>query len=73
MLLAGHHEHSKRFPILDGNDYQFWKRKMLIRLKAVNEEMWQIVKNGQTIQFPEYPTPNYESNIQLDAQAKDIS
>jgi hypothetical protein len=72
MSLAGHHGHSERFPIFDGNDYPFWKRKMMIRLKAIDEEMWQIVENGYTIQFPESPTPNDERNIQLDAQAKDI-
>jgi hypothetical protein len=49
MSLAGHHGHSERFPIFDGNDYLFWKQKMMIRLKAINEEMWQIVENGYTI------------------------
>ena len=72
MPLAGHHGHSDRFPIFDGNDYPFWKQKMIIRLKAINEDMWQIVENGYTIQSPKSPTPNDERNIQLDAQAKDI-
>ena len=72
MSLAGHHAHSERFPIFDGNDYPFWKQKMTIRLKAISEELWQIVENGYTIQFPESPTPTDERNIQLNAQAKDI-
>jgi hypothetical protein len=45
---------------------------MRIRVQVISAELWQIVENGYTIQHLETPTPEDETNIQLNAQAKDI-
>lgn len=45
---------------------------MKIRLKAINDDIWQTVENGYNIQIPGSPTPDEKKLVQLDAQAKDV-
>ena len=71
MSYAGRSSHSDGFPIFDGNDYIYWSDRMKIRLQAINVDLWNIVKNGYTVQHPDDPISD-EAMIALDAQAKDI-
>ena len=36
---------SEKIPIFDGTDYPFWKEKMKIRLKAIDDDMWHVVQH----------------------------
>jgi len=60
-----------KIPIFDGTDYPFWKEKMKIRLRAIDDDMWNVVQNGFTVEVPQVPTDHEKRLIQLDAQAKD--
>src|SRR3990170_1116101 len=60
-----------KIPIFDGMDYPFWKEKMKIRLRAIDEEMWNVVQNGLNFEIPQVPNDQEKKLIQLDAQAKD--
>src|SRR3990170_2815228 len=60
-----------KIPIFDGMDYPFWKEKMKIRLRAINDDMWNVVQFGFMIAIPEAPTDEEKKLIQMDAQAKD--
>ena len=55
-----------KIPIFDGTDYPFWKEKMKIRLRAIDDDMWNVVHIGFTV-----ITDEEKKLIQLDAQAKD--
>jgi hypothetical protein len=72
MSYAGRSLHSERFPILDGNEYLYRKERMLIRIQAINFDLWKIVENGYTIQQPNDPSFDDKAYLQLDARAKDI-
>ena len=60
-----------KIPIFDGMDYPFWKEKMKIRLRAIDDDMWNLVHIGFTIFIPQALTDEEKKLIQLDAQAKD--
>jgi hypothetical protein len=60
-----------KIPIFDGTDYPFWKENMKIRLRAINDYMWNMVQNGVTIEVPQVPTDREKRLVQLNAQAKD--
>src|SRR3990170_1914553 len=60
-----------KIPIFDGTDYPFWKEKMKIRLRAIDDDMWNVVQNGFMVEVPQVPTDHEKKLIQMDAQAKD--
>ena len=60
-----------KIPIFDGTDYPFWKEKMKIRLRAIDDDMWNVVQVGFTVAIPQAPTDEEKKLIQMDAQAKD--
>jgi hypothetical protein len=55
-----------KIPIFDGTDYPFWKEKMKIRLRAIDEEMWNVVSNGLNIEIAQVPNDQEKRLIQLD-------
>lgn len=60
-----------KIPIFDGTDYPFWKEKMKIRIRAIDDDMWNVVQFRLTIAVPQAPTDEEKKLIQLDVQAKD--
>ena len=60
-----------KIPIFDETNYPFWKEIMKIRLRAINDDMWNVVHIGFTVVIPQAPTDEEKKLIQLDAQAKD--
>jgi hypothetical protein len=60
-----------KIPIFDGTDYPFWKEKMKSHLRAIDEEMWNVVSNGLNFEIAQVPNDQERRLIQLDAQAKD--
>jgi hypothetical protein len=41
-----------KIPIFDGTDYPFWMEKMKIRLRAIDDDMWNVVQNGFVVEVP---------------------
>ena len=60
-----------KIPIFDGTDYPFWKEKIKIHQRAIDDDMWNMVHLGFTVVILEAPTDEEKKLIQLDAQAKD--
>jgi hypothetical protein len=52
-------------------NYPFWKEKMKIRLRAIDDDMWNVVQFGLHVVVPQAPSDEEKKLIQLDAQAKD--
>ncbi|XP_073368094.1 uncharacterized protein [Aegilops tauschii subsp. strangulata] len=52
-------------------DYPFWKEKMKIRLHAIDDDMWDVVRFGLIAAVPQAPNDEEKKLIQLYAQAKD--
>ena len=44
-----------KIPIFDGTGYPFWKEKMKIHLRAINDDMWNVVQVGFTVAIPQAP------------------
>ena len=44
-----------KIPIFDGTDYPFWKEKMKIRIRAIDDDMWNVVQFRLTIDAPQAP------------------
>ncbi|XP_073360357.1 uncharacterized protein [Aegilops tauschii subsp. strangulata] len=65
------YESHLKIPIFDGTDYPFWKEKMKIRLRAIDDDMWNVVQYGFTVAVPQPPINEEKKLIQMDAQAKD--
>ena len=40
-------------PIFDGTDYPYWKNKMRMHLKAIDVDLWYVVKNGLLVDVDE--------------------
>ena len=60
-----------KIPIFDGTDYPFWKEKMKIHLRAIDDDMWNVVQFGFTVAIPQAPTSEENKLIHMDAQDKD--
>jgi hypothetical protein len=63
MSFVGISSHSERFPIFDGNDYLYWKERMIIRIQDIIFDLWQIVENGYSIQQPDDPNSDDKANL----------
>ena len=51
-------------PIFDGNDYPFWKDKMMRNIMSIDPEAWSLIKHGVTLKDPADPTED-ENKLQL--------
>ena len=60
-----------KIPIFDGTDYPFWKERMKICLRAIDDDMWHVVQHGYMTETPGYLSPWEKRLVQIDAQAKD--
>ena len=59
-----------RPPFFDGNNYSYWKCRLIIYLKSINIDIWDIVINGFTNNEKSYKEWNDEDKrlAQLDAK-----
>src|SRR3954463_14294561 len=44
----GEGQSTQRPPLFDGNNYNYWKRRIRIYLQSFNLEIWQIVESAYT-------------------------
>ena len=63
-----------RPPFFDGNNYNYWKCRMIIYLKSINYELWDIVVNGFTSTGKAFKEWNEEEKkiASLDAKGLNI-
>ena len=41
--------HIGKPPFFDGNNYDYWKTRMLAHLKAMSRKLWRVVSDGYVI------------------------
>ena len=61
------------YPIFDGKDYPYWKKKMCMHLEAIDKELQEIVVDGIRTNTTETPPDVVKKNWQLDAKARNIT
>ena len=54
--------------VFDGNDYPFWKDKMMRNILSVDPEAWRIIKDGVVVLDKQIPTENEKKLLLLDKQ-----
>jgi hypothetical protein len=59
-------------PHFDGSDYDYWKKRMCLHLKAMSRKVWNIVEVGFVVLDMKDPTPREEENLQLNDQALNV-
>jgi hypothetical protein len=45
-----------KISIFNGTDYPFWKEKMKILLRAIDDDMWNVVQFGLNVAVPQAPS-----------------
>jgi hypothetical protein len=71
-MASGSNVHVGRPPLFDGNNYDYWKIRMMAHLKAISKNMWRIVNDGYAILNPNELSPTDEENMVLDDQAMNV-
>ena len=54
--------------VFDGNDYPFWKDKMMRNIMSIDPEAWRIIQDGIVVLDPAHPTENEKKLLLLDKQ-----
>jgi hypothetical protein len=58
--------------VFDWNNYDYWKKRMEIHLKALGINLWRIVMDGYVILDPKNKTSNDDKNEQLNDRALSV-
>jgi hypothetical protein len=64
--------HVGKPPFFDGNNYNYWKTRMAVHLKAISRKIWIIVNDGSVILDDKILTSRDEENELLNDQANEI-
>jgi hypothetical protein len=56
----------------DGNNYDYWKTRMIVHLKAMSRKIWIIMYDGFVVLDEKYLTPRDEENELLNDQAMNV-
>jgi len=59
-------------PFFDGKNYDYWKIRMMVHLKAMGKKIWNIVENGFVVLDDKDLTSADEENILLNDQAMNV-
>ena len=71
-MASGSNVHVGKPPLFDGNNYDYWKIRMMAHLKAISKNMWRVVNDGYAILKPNELSPTDEENMILDDQAMNV-
>jgi hypothetical protein len=71
MALEGNN-HVGKPPCFDGNNYDYWKARMMAHLKAMGRKIWKIVIKGYVILDKETMTKQDQENEPLNDQAVNV-
>jgi hypothetical protein len=64
--------HAGKSPFFDGNNYDYWKTRMTIHLKAMSRKIWIILNDGFVILDYKNLTPCHDENKLLNDQAMNV-
>ncbi|XP_072146542.1 uncharacterized protein [Setaria viridis] len=64
--------HVGKPPFFDGNNYDYWKTRMMVHLKAMGKKVWKIVNEGFVILDDKNMSEADEANELLNDQAMNV-
>jgi hypothetical protein len=56
----------------DGNNYDYWKIRMTVHLRAMGGRIWRIMRDGFVVLKQDEPTTSDEQNILVNDQAMNV-
>jgi hypothetical protein len=71
-MASGSNMHMEKAPHFYGNNYDYWKIRMTVHLRAVGGNIWRIVRDGFVVLKHDAPTTSDEQNILLNDQAMNV-
>ena len=71
-MASGSNVHVGKPPLFDGSNYDYWKIRMMVHLKAINKKIWRIVDDGYVILKLEELSHTDEENMTLNDQAMNV-
>ena len=64
--------HAWKPPFFDGNNYDYWKTRMSVHLKAMSRKLWRVVNDGYVILDAKNLTSVDEENEVLNDQGVNV-
>jgi hypothetical protein len=64
--------HVGKPPVFDGNNYDYWKKRMEVHFKALGRELWRIVMEGYVILDPKNKSDQDDRNVKLNDRALSV-
>jgi hypothetical protein len=64
--------HIEKPPVFDGNNYDYWKKRMEIHFKALGRNLWRIVMEIYVILDPKKKTEDDDKNEKLNDRALSV-
>jgi hypothetical protein len=61
--------HVGKPPVFDGNNYDYWKKRMEVHFKVLGRDLWRIVMEGYVILDPKKKTEDEDKNEKLNDRA----
>jgi hypothetical protein len=64
--------HVGKPPVFNGNNYDYWKKRMEVHFKALRRELWRIVMEGYVILDPKNKSDQDDKNEKLNDRALSV-
>jgi hypothetical protein len=71
-MASDNNGHAGKPLFFDGNNYDYWKTRMMVHIKAISKKVWRIVEDGYVILDDKNPTPLDDENDALNDQAMNL-
>jgi hypothetical protein len=71
-MASNNNVHIGKPPHFDGNNYDYWKIRMSMHLRAMGGKIWKIVKNGFVVLKQDEPSTSDNENILTNDQAMNV-
>jgi hypothetical protein len=71
-MASNNNVHIRKPPYFDGNNYDYWKIRISMHLKAMGEKIWPIVRDGFVVLKQDEPSLIDNENILTNDQAMNV-
>jgi hypothetical protein len=71
-MASNNNVHIGKVPHFDGNNYDYWKIRMSMHLKAMGGKIWPIVRDGFVVLKKDKPSPSDNGNILTNDQSMNV-
>jgi hypothetical protein len=71
-MASNNNVHIGKPPHFDGNNYDYWKIRMAMHLRAMGGKIWPIVKDGFVVLKQDEPSTSDNENILTNDQAMNV-